>query len=202
MTLRPAEFLKLPQGRLAKGAPADIILFDIGAPFRLDSDKLRSKSNNSPFDEKTAARRRQTDIHRRQDGLQPLKETQMSVTHAHHSSSRTGAGVDMRVCHSLCRRVRCAGCLRLRLRRPGDRGPARRRCPLTARSRIAAADGTQLMVDFENNQARIAIVGGPSMVLPSAGPGYYSNGRYGFRGGGASGQWEVGRAAPVSCSGG
>ncbi|MND09798.1 dihydroorotase [compost metagenome] len=24
----------------------------LGAPFRLDSDKLRSKSNNSPFDEK------------------------------------------------------------------------------------------------------------------------------------------------------
>ena len=52
MTLRPAELLKLPQGRLAKGAPADVILIDIGAPFRLDSDKLRSKSNNSPFDEK------------------------------------------------------------------------------------------------------------------------------------------------------
>jgi len=52
MTLRPAELLRLPVGRLAKGAPADIILVDIGAPFRLDSDKLRSKSNNSPFDEK------------------------------------------------------------------------------------------------------------------------------------------------------
>ena len=53
MTLRPAEILKLPQGRLAKGAPADIMLFDAGAPFQLDSDKLKSKSNNSPFDEKT-----------------------------------------------------------------------------------------------------------------------------------------------------
>lgn len=52
MTLRPAELLKLPQGRVAKDAPADIILIDLGAPFRLDSDKLRSKSNNSPFDEK------------------------------------------------------------------------------------------------------------------------------------------------------
>jgi dihydroorotase len=52
MTLRPAELLNLPQGRLTKGAPADIILIDLGAPFRLDSDKLRSKSNNSPFDEK------------------------------------------------------------------------------------------------------------------------------------------------------
>ncbi len=53
MTLKPAELLKLPQGRLSKGAPADLILVDLGAPFKLDSDKLRSKSNNSPFDEKT-----------------------------------------------------------------------------------------------------------------------------------------------------
>lgn len=52
MTLKPAELMKLPQGRLAKGAPADIILIDTGTPFRLDSDKLKSKSNNSPFDEK------------------------------------------------------------------------------------------------------------------------------------------------------
>ncbi|MGD9965010.1 MAG: dihydroorotase [Hyphomonadaceae bacterium] len=52
MTQRPAELLRLPQGRLSKDAPADLILFDLGAPFRLDSDKLRSKSNNSPFDEK------------------------------------------------------------------------------------------------------------------------------------------------------
>jgi dihydroorotase len=52
MTLRAAEILNLQQGRLAKGAPADLILVDIGAPFRLDSDKLKSKSKNSPFDEK------------------------------------------------------------------------------------------------------------------------------------------------------
>jgi len=50
MTLRPAEILGLPQGRLAKGAPADLVLADLGAPLRLDSDKLKSKSNNSPFD--------------------------------------------------------------------------------------------------------------------------------------------------------
>ena len=57
------------------------------------------------------------------------------------------------------------------------------------------------IVDVEGQNARVAIIGGPSMVLPRAGEGYYTNGRYGFRGGGASGQWEVGRAAPVSCSG-
>ncbi len=52
MTLKPAELLKLQSGRLAKDAPADLIMIDLGAPFRLDSDKLKSKSNNSPFDEK------------------------------------------------------------------------------------------------------------------------------------------------------
>lgn len=52
MTLKPAQLLRQPTGRLAKGAPADVILIDIGAPFKLDSDKLKSKSNNSPFDKK------------------------------------------------------------------------------------------------------------------------------------------------------
>jgi len=52
MTAKPAEILNLPQGRLVKGAPADIIEIDIGAPFKLDSDTLRSKSKNTPFDDK------------------------------------------------------------------------------------------------------------------------------------------------------
>lgn len=52
LTLRPAEILNLPQGRLSKGAPADIVVLDAGAPFKLDSDQLKSKSNNSPFDKK------------------------------------------------------------------------------------------------------------------------------------------------------
>lgn len=65
----------------------------------------------------------------------------------------------------------------------------------------ACDDGTQLMVDFTDGQARVAIIGGPSMVLPSAGESYYSNGRYAIRGGGASAQWEVGRRAPVNCRG-
>jgi dihydroorotase len=53
LTQRPAEILGLPQGRLKKGAPADLILVDLGAPYKLDADHLRSKSKNSPFDEKT-----------------------------------------------------------------------------------------------------------------------------------------------------
>lgn len=75
--------------------------------------------------------------------------------------------------------------------------------PLPATGQIAyqCADGTQLMVDYQGDEARVAIIGGPSMVLPRSSEGYYSNGRYGVRGGGASAQWEVGRAAPVSCRG-
>lgn len=78
-------------------------------------------------------------------------------------------------------------------------GPA----PLPTRGPIlyTCADGTQLTVDIEGNQARVAIVGGVSMVLPSAGPDYWSNGRYGVRGRGATAMWEAGRRAPVQCRG-
>ncbi|MFY0633541.1 MAG: dihydroorotase [Vannielia sp.] len=50
MALNPARRLGLPSGRLAKGAPADLVLFDPSAPFLLDRSKLRSKSKNTPFD--------------------------------------------------------------------------------------------------------------------------------------------------------
>lgn len=52
VTARPADLLGLPQGRLAVGAPADLALVDLGAPFRFDVAALRSKSRNSPFDGK------------------------------------------------------------------------------------------------------------------------------------------------------
>ena len=50
MALNPARRLGLPCGRLASGAPADLVLFDPDAPFVLDRFKLRSKSKNTPFD--------------------------------------------------------------------------------------------------------------------------------------------------------
>ncbi|WP_128253431.1 dihydroorotase [Falsirhodobacter deserti] len=50
MSLNPAKRLGLPQGRLAEGAPADLVLFDPDAPFVLDRFALRSKSKNTPFD--------------------------------------------------------------------------------------------------------------------------------------------------------
>ena len=50
LALGPARLLGLPQGRLAEGAPADLVLFDPDAPFVLDRFALQSKSRNTPFD--------------------------------------------------------------------------------------------------------------------------------------------------------
>ncbi|OYW42417.1 MAG: dihydroorotase [Rhodobacterales bacterium 12-64-8] len=50
VTSGPADLLGLPQGRLAKGAPADFVLFDPAAPWACDRDDLVSRSKNSPFD--------------------------------------------------------------------------------------------------------------------------------------------------------
>ena len=50
MSLNPARRLGLAAGRLAPGAPADLVLFDPDAPFVLDRGTLHSKSQNTPFD--------------------------------------------------------------------------------------------------------------------------------------------------------
>ncbi|HYA79556.1 MAG TPA: amidohydrolase family protein, partial [Methylocystis sp.] len=50
MSLRPAEILGLEQGRLKKGAPADLIRFDPDEPFVVDPAKLHSRCRNTPFD--------------------------------------------------------------------------------------------------------------------------------------------------------
>jgi dihydroorotase len=51
MTINPAKLLGLPAGRLEKGAPADLVLVDLGQPWVVDRDLLRARSKNSPFDE-------------------------------------------------------------------------------------------------------------------------------------------------------
>ncbi|WP_411957434.1 dihydroorotase [Paracoccus homiensis] len=50
LSLNPARRLGLNAGRLSRGAPADLVLFDPDAPFVMDRFKLASKSKNTPFD--------------------------------------------------------------------------------------------------------------------------------------------------------
>lgn len=50
MSYNPARRLGLDGGRMAVGAPADLVMFDPDAPFVLDRARLRSKSKNTPFD--------------------------------------------------------------------------------------------------------------------------------------------------------
>ena len=52
MTARPARLLKLGCGVLKAGAPADLVIFDLEAPWQIDAEAFRSKSKNSPFDER------------------------------------------------------------------------------------------------------------------------------------------------------
>jgi dihydroorotase len=50
LTWNPARILGLPVGRLAPGAPADLVLFDPDVSWRISTDEFRSKSKNAPFD--------------------------------------------------------------------------------------------------------------------------------------------------------
>lgn len=50
LTCNPAKLLKLESGRLAPGAPADLLVFDPDTPWRVDEKKFRSKAKNSPYD--------------------------------------------------------------------------------------------------------------------------------------------------------
>lgn len=50
MTINPANLLGLDSGRLAKDAPADLVIFDPNEPWLVNKDVLWSRSKNSPFD--------------------------------------------------------------------------------------------------------------------------------------------------------
>jgi dihydroorotase len=51
MTFNPAVILRLEQGRLKVGAPADLIRFDPDEPYVLNKANLKSRCKNTPFDE-------------------------------------------------------------------------------------------------------------------------------------------------------
>jgi dihydroorotase len=50
LATRPAALLGLEVGRLAPGAPADLIVIDPDLPWVCDADALRSRSKNTPFE--------------------------------------------------------------------------------------------------------------------------------------------------------
>ncbi len=50
LSTRPAELLGLPSGRIAAGAPADLILVDLERPWICEAEKLHSRSKNTPFE--------------------------------------------------------------------------------------------------------------------------------------------------------
>ena len=52
LTVNPAGILRLRVGRLAVGAPADLVLFDPDHPWKICPDEFRSKSKNAPFDDR------------------------------------------------------------------------------------------------------------------------------------------------------
>jgi dihydroorotase len=50
LAANPARLLGLGGGRLAKGAPADLVLIDLEMPWSVEPERLCSKSKNTPFD--------------------------------------------------------------------------------------------------------------------------------------------------------
>ena len=50
MTARPAEILGIKAGRIAKGAKADICLFDPDYPWIVEEATIRSRSTNTTFE--------------------------------------------------------------------------------------------------------------------------------------------------------
>ncbi len=49
VTSAPARILGVDAGRIAPGAPADLVLFDPQAPFRVSAQALKSQGKNTPF---------------------------------------------------------------------------------------------------------------------------------------------------------
>lgn len=50
LAANPSRLMGLEGGRIARGAPADLILVDPDTPWRVDSNKMRAAAGNTPFD--------------------------------------------------------------------------------------------------------------------------------------------------------
>jgi dihydroorotase len=53
MAAAPARILGLETGRLAPGAPADLIVIDLQLNWKVEDNTLKSRSKNSPFEHRT-----------------------------------------------------------------------------------------------------------------------------------------------------
>ena len=52
ITINPSKILKINKGSLKKGADGDICIFDLEAPWKLDAEKLKSKSKNTAIEKR------------------------------------------------------------------------------------------------------------------------------------------------------
>lgn len=50
LTSNPAKIMGLESGILSEGAPADLCIFDLDSPYRIDPEKMISVTKNTPFD--------------------------------------------------------------------------------------------------------------------------------------------------------
>ncbi len=75
VTAAPAKLLGLEGGRLARGAPADLVVLDPDRPWVVDSHQLRSRARNTPF-----------------DGRRLQGQTEMTFVDGKKVFDRTGAG--------------------------------------------------------------------------------------------------------------
>ena len=80
MTSRPAEILGLPAGRIAPGAPADLILVDLDYPWQVSETQIRSRSRNTSFQGHAHHCRRRNGLRARGLILHPLPFTGEDTT--------------------------------------------------------------------------------------------------------------------------
>ena len=50
ITCNPAKILGINKGDLSKGKDADLCIFDLNIPWVVDKDKIKSKSKNTPIE--------------------------------------------------------------------------------------------------------------------------------------------------------
>ena len=53
LTINPAKILNIKKGTLTKGSDGDICVFDLEAPWKVNADKLKSKSKNTAIENKS-----------------------------------------------------------------------------------------------------------------------------------------------------